>query len=170
MDDLRGSFSRLKKDIKHRFKKSERKVDKLGIEGDEERVGSSGSLPRPEPRVLTGGGREHGGNGLNADDESVGPSAAADSNRSEWKSTASASAKLLLRGVRDSADAFAPLKSVAGGLCFILESCEVWLHPHRLSTKLTNAPENESKQTWDRITGASGQRTRRATLSSRCRG
>jgi hypothetical protein len=38
----------------------------------------------------------------------------------------SAAAKLLLRGVNESADAFGPLKSVAGGLCFILENCEVW--------------------------------------------
>ena len=43
-----------------------------------------------------------------------------------WKSTTSASAKLLLRGVSESADAFMPLKSVAGGLCFILDNCEVW--------------------------------------------
>ena len=53
------------------------------------------------------------------------PSAAADKTKLNWKSTASATAKLLLLGVRDSADAFAPLKSVAGGLCFILENCEV---------------------------------------------
>ena len=45
--------------------------------------------------------------------------------KSNWKSTAPASAKLLLRGVRDSADAFGPLKSVVGGLYFILENCEV---------------------------------------------
>ena len=44
---------------------------------------------------------------------------------SRWKSTAPAAAKLLLRGVRDSADAFGPLKSVAGFLCYILENCEV---------------------------------------------
>ena len=44
---------------------------------------------------------------------------------SDWKATVSASAKLLLRGVRDSADAFGPLKSVAGGLCFFLENYEV---------------------------------------------
>ena len=50
---------------------------------------------------------------------------AADKKNSSWKSTAFATAKLLLRGVRDSADAFGPLKSVAGGLCFILENCEV---------------------------------------------
>ena len=46
--------------------------------------------------------------------------------KSNWKTTAPASAKLLLRGVRDSTDAFGPLKSIAGGLCFILENCEVW--------------------------------------------
>ena len=32
------------------------------------------------------------------------------------------SARLLLRGVRDSADGFGPLKSVAAGLCFILKN------------------------------------------------
>ena len=57
-------------------------------------------------------------------DESAEQSAAAES-KSNWKSNTFATAKLLLRGVRDSADAFGPLKSVAGGLCFILENCEV---------------------------------------------
>jgi hypothetical protein len=57
--------------------------------------------------------------------ENVEPSATADTKKSNWKSTASATAKLLLRGVRDSADAFGPLKSVASGLCFILENYEV---------------------------------------------
>ena len=57
-----------------------------------------------------------------------------DENKSDWKSTASATAKLFLRGVRDSSDAFGPLKSVAGGLCFILENCEVRpsFHAYRL--------------------------------------
>jgi len=55
----------------------------------------------------------------------AGPNATANENKSNWSSTASAAAKLFLRGVRDSADAFSPLKSVAGGLCFILETCEV---------------------------------------------
>ena len=54
----------------------------------------------------------------------------ADENRSDWKSTASATAKLLLRGVRDSADAFGPLKAVTGGLCYILENCEVCSASH----------------------------------------
>ena len=59
-------------------------------------------------------------------DENAEPGAVANEKKSSWKSTAFATAKLLLRGVRDSADAFGPLKSVAGGLCFILENCEVW--------------------------------------------
>ena len=50
---------------------------------------------------------------------------AIDKKKPDWKSTASATAKLLLLGVRDSADVLGPLKSVAGGLCFILENCEV---------------------------------------------
>ena len=54
----------------------------------------------------------------------AGPDAVADK-KGDWKSTAYSTAKLLLCGVRDAADAFGPLKSVAGGLCFILENCEV---------------------------------------------
>ena len=62
-------------------------------------------------------------------DENAEPSAVSNEKKSNWKSTTLATAKLLLRGVRDSADAFGPLKSVAGGLCFILENCEVWSGP-----------------------------------------
>ena len=62
-------------------------------------------------------------------DENAEPSAISNEKKSSWKSTAFATAKLLLRGVRDSADAFGPLKSVAGGVCFILENCEVWSNP-----------------------------------------
>ena len=58
-------------------------------------------------------------------DKTTEPSTATNENKSNWRSTTSAAAKLLLRGVRDSADAFGPLKSVAGGLCFILENREV---------------------------------------------
>ena len=54
----------------------------------------------------------------------VNPSAR-DESKPNWKSTASSTAKLLLLGVRESSDAFGPLKSVAGGLCFVLENCEV---------------------------------------------
>jgi len=53
------------------------------------------------------------------------PNAGVNENKRDWKSTAYETAKLLLRGVRDSADAFPPLKSAAGGLCFLLDNCEV---------------------------------------------
>ena len=125
MDDLRGGFSRFKEDIKHRLGRNKRKGDKPGSSGREESVGSSSSFPQPESRVLTGGGRGREGGGPNIENENIGASSAADENRPDRKSNASSSAKLVLRAVRDSADAFGPLKSVAGGLCFILENCEV---------------------------------------------
>ena len=53
--------------------------------------------------------------------------------KSDRRSTAFTTAKLLLRGVRDSADAFGPLKSAVGGLCFILENYEVRLSTQTLS-------------------------------------
>ena len=138
MDDIRDSFSRLKKGVKHRLTGSKRKADKTRAGGHGEGVDSSGSLSRPGPHAVTSGELGQGGNESNVGGRSVGPGTAADENKSDWKSTASASAKLVLRGVRDSADAFGPLKSVAGGLCFILENCEVWFpppisHPQRLS-------------------------------------
>jgi len=45
--------------------------------------------------------------------------------KSEWKYTVSSAAKLTLRTVKEASDAFPPLKSVAGGLCAILDNCEV---------------------------------------------
>ena len=59
------------------------------------------------------------------DENPIRVDAPADRGKQSWKSTASATAKLLLRGVNNSADAFGPLKSVVGGLCFILDHCEV---------------------------------------------
>jgi len=61
-------------------------------------------------------------------DESLEPSAAADEKESNSKSTTSATAEL--RGVRDSAHGFGPLKSVATSLCSILDNCEVWPLSH----------------------------------------
>ena len=118
MDHLRDSFSRFKKDTKRRFGRSKRKGDNPGPGGREESVGSSSSFPQQESRASTGGGPD-------TEDENAGASTVAAENRRDWKSTASSSAKLVLRAVRESADAFGPLKSVAGGLCFILENCEV---------------------------------------------
>ena len=125
MDDLRDSFSRFKKDIKRRLGRRERKVDKPGPGELEERVGSSSSFPQPESHVSTGGGREQEGAGPGTKNENAGASAAADEDGPDGESVASSSAKLVLRAVRDSADAFGPLKPVAGGLCFILENFEV---------------------------------------------
>ena len=45
--------------------------------------------------------------------------------KSDWKHTAASAAKLFLRTVERASDAFPPLKSVAGGLCAILDNCEV---------------------------------------------
>ena len=45
--------------------------------------------------------------------------------KADWKQTASSAAKLLLRTVERASDAFPPLKSVAAGLCAILDNCEV---------------------------------------------
>jgi hypothetical protein len=120
--DIRESFSSMKKSIKHLLTRSKRKTDRTRADGRGERADPSGS----NLHVMTSGGREREGSGYKAD-KSIQPSPAADKNKSDWKYTASASTKLLLRGVRDSADAFPPLKSVAGGLFFILENCEVCL-------------------------------------------
>jgi len=58
-------------------------------------------------------------------DETLELTITADGKKSNCKSTASATAELL-RGVRDSAGAFGPLKTVARSLCFVLDNCEVW--------------------------------------------
>ena len=52
-------------------------------------------------------------------------SLAPQSDKSDWKHTTSSAAKLFLRTVKEASDAFPPLKSVAGGLCAILDNCEV---------------------------------------------
>ena len=66
-------------------------------------------------------------------------------------------AKLVLCGVRDSADTFTPLKSVTGGLCFILENCEVVLILHLLSAILIHIPANQDEQASNRIIGPLSQ-------------
>lgn len=70
MDDIRGSFSRMKKDIKHRLQGRKHKPDRTGIDTAGETVGSSGSLLRPESRIGVGGddgeGRRTSTDGLRA--------------------------------------------------------------------------------------------------------
>jgi len=62
--------------------------------------------------------------------ESVEPSAAVDEMTLGKKSTVSSTVELL-RIVRDSANGFGPLKSVARGLCLVLENCGVCPLSHR---------------------------------------
>ena len=163
MDDIRGSLSKMKKDIKHRLTGKKRKEDKARAGGHGVRVESSGSLP---PQSVTGGDREREESKPGADDGSVGPSAAANESESDWTTTASASAKLLLRGVSSSSDAFGPLKSVAGGLCFILENCEVKPPPSTLSVTLTGPAAHEGEQASNRIVGTQNQDPQREALST----
>ena len=125
MDNVRDPISGFKHDIKHLLK---RKADKAWPDGRGERS-SPGPSAGPKSQAVTDSGPEREGNESDMDVDGPGPSVTPDENKSDWKSTVSASAKLLLRGVRDSADTFGPLKSVAGGLCFILDNCEVRLPP-----------------------------------------
>ena len=155
MDDVRKSLSKMKKDFKHRVGRKKRAPDRVGDNTAGERTGSSASLQQPDPRIAVSG---HDGERTRTNENvlqahsrdpsrpepvpadagrlnEVSPNenaecgVAANEKKSGWKSTAFATAKLLLRGVRDSADAFGPLKSVAGGLCFILENYEVRSSP-----------------------------------------
>ena len=161
MDDIRGSLSKIKRHIEHRLTGKKRKAEKARAGEHGEGVESSGSLP---PRSVTSGDREREGNESGADDESVGPSAAGGGSESDWTTTASASAKLLLRGVSSSSDAFGPLKSVAGGLCFILENCEVRLPLRMVSATLTCPTAHESEQRSNRIVGTQSQGAQRTAL------
>ena len=167
MDDVRGSLSKFTKDAKRRLGRSKRKGDKPGPSGREGSVGSSSSFPQSESRVSTGGGGEKEGDGPKTENENVGASAVADQNRPDWKSMASSSAKLILRAVRDSADAFAPLKSVAGGLCFILENCEVRCLSSWAIDDTYASTANKSEQRGDRVIGTPGQRACGTALRAR---
>ena len=163
MDDIRGSLSKIKKDIKYRLTGKKRKADKTRAGGHGEGVESSSSLP---PQSVTSGDLERVGDEPGADDESVGTGAAEEESESDWTTTASASAKLLLRGVSSSSDAFGPLKSVAGGLCFILENCEVRLHPSTLFATLIGPAAYKSEQGSDRIVGTESQDAQRTALQA----
>ena len=78
---------------------------------------------------------------------------------SSWESTASATTKSFLDTVKESSDAFGPLKSLAGGLCFILENCEVQSPPPSNPTTLTIVLGDRSKQASHRVAGAPRQNT-----------
>jgi len=71
MDNIRDSFSRLKKKIKHPLRRTRHKPDGAGSDASGERTASSSPLPRPEPPVVVGGDHDRGGNGTNADRRQV---------------------------------------------------------------------------------------------------
>ena len=56
------------------------------------------------------------------------PSAAPEDTSSR-ESAASATANVILSEVKESSDAYTPLKSIARYLCIILDNCEVWFPP-----------------------------------------
>jgi hypothetical protein len=67
--DIREPFSKLKKKIKHRLTGSKHKPDKIGADASGERA--DGPLPRTEPHVVAGGGRDQEGSASNAVGEQV---------------------------------------------------------------------------------------------------
>jgi len=64
MDDIRDSFSRLKKKVKHRLPGRKRKADRTGADARGERVGPAGAA---------GSGHDQGGNGTDADGQQAHP-------------------------------------------------------------------------------------------------
>ena len=55
MDDIRESFSNLKKGFKQRLRGRKHEPDGTGVDPTEKSVDSSGSLLRPESRIATSG-------------------------------------------------------------------------------------------------------------------
>jgi len=49
--------------------------------------------------------------------------------------------KSTLLGVKESAHGFLPLKSVAGGLYLVMESCEVWFPSHASNLHYSQPPQ-----------------------------
>ena len=83
---------------------------------------------------------------------------AIDVNTPDVKTIATSSAKLALRGVKETADAYPPLKSVVGCLCFILDNYEVrpWSLTLFQTGVLTLVPENDRMSPNDGIVDTSG--------------
>ena len=92
-------------------------------------------------------------------DEDAEPNTTVSKKKSSWKSTAYATARLLPHGVRDSADAFGPLKSVTGSPYFILENCEVWSFPTNACTALTCTLVHERERVNNQVVGTLGECT-----------
>ena len=76
---------------------------------------------------------------------------AANENKSNWKSTAYSSAKVVVDVVNESSDVFPPLKAAVGGLAAILKHYDVWSISPISSTALTIASANDGQSENDRI-------------------
>ena len=101
----------------------------------------------PSPLVTSEGKNEQQGSTGDFTDPG-----AIDGNKSYLKSLASSTAKLVLRGVKESADAFPLLKTVVGCLCFILDNYEVRRLPYMTHPNiLMVVPENDRMSPSDRI-------------------
>jgi hypothetical protein len=82
----------------------------------------------------------------------VDPTAAYEDNKPGWKSTLHTSAGLVIDIVKESSDAFTPLKSVAGGLSAILKHYDVrHLYSAKHCTPLTLGLASDSKPRINRI-------------------
>ena len=66
MDDVRDSFSKLKKDLKQRLRGKKNKPDSTGAKTVGENVDSSGSLPQPEPTATASNRSPGEGSGYKA--------------------------------------------------------------------------------------------------------
>jgi hypothetical protein len=87
---------------------SPRKIGRPAVLGQIRSVFKSGQSKNPKP----------------SDHKTTDPSAAHE-DESNWKSTAYSTTKLAINLVKESSDAFPPLKSVVGGLSAILQHCDV---------------------------------------------
>ena len=76
---------------------------------------------------------------------------AAVENKSNWKSTAYSSAKVVIDVVKESSDVFPPLKAAVGGLTAILKHYDVWSVSPTPFTMLKIAPANDGQSENDRI-------------------
>ena len=69
---------------------------------------------------------------------------------------ASSAAEMTLRGVKEAADAFPPLKSAAAALCFILDNCKVLSTSRTLNEVYLYSSEHDGVSPNDRIVDPSG--------------
>ena len=71
--DMRDSFSKLKKKLKHPLTGRKNKPSGTGVDTGEERLDPAGSLPRSGPHVVAGGGPNRDEDGAKADRWQVRP-------------------------------------------------------------------------------------------------